>query len=126
MAQTYREVRRVSDTDRDGELVRVRSSAAGLAARIVSLIGTTIVTVLGLRFLLSLLGANSTNAFANFIYTISRPFVAPFFGLFNYQPQIGTVRFEWETLIAIVFWSFVTWMAIRLISIGDRAAEDDL
>jgi uncharacterized protein YggT (Ycf19 family) len=120
----YREVRRTTVPEREGELVTVRGGAALTAARIVSLIGGIIVAILGLRFLLSLLGANPTNAFANVIYRLSRPFVAPFYGLFNYHPQFGVVRFEWETLIAMLFWSFVTWMVVRLLRIGDRAVDD--
>ena len=123
MAHTYRAVRRISNPD-EAEVVEEQPAATNIAARIVSLIGGLISFVLVLRFLLSLLGANSTNAFANFIYTVSRPFVAPFFGLFNYQPQFGTVRFEWETLIAIVFWAAVTWFVVRLLTIGSRRAGD--
>lgn len=86
-----------------------------VAARLVYLIGGIITALLGLRFLLSLLGANRGNEFANFIYTLSHPFVAPFFGLFNYQEQFGVVRFEFETLIAMLFWGFVTWLIVQLI-----------
>ncbi len=117
MAHIYREVRHSSVADRG--LVGVRRGT-NLVARVVFLIGGIIVTLLGLRFILSLLGANQGNAFADFVYNASHPFVAPFFGLFNYQPQFGMVRFEFETLIAIVFWSFATWVIIRLINIGDR------
>lgn len=124
MAQTYREVRHVAAPDREVEVVNDRPSATYMAARVVSIIGGLIMFVLALRFLLSLLGANSANAFASFIYNVSRPFVAPFFGLFNYQPQIGTVRFEWETLVAILFWGAVTWFIVRLITIGDRRTGD--
>lgn len=123
MAHTYRAVRHISSPD-EAEVVEEQPAATNIAARIVSLIGGLISFVLVLRFLLSLLGANSTNAFANFIYTVSRPFVAPFFGLFNYQPQFGTVRFEWETLIAIVFWAAVTWFVVRLLTIGSRRVDD--
>lgn len=119
MARFYREVRhtRVRDPDVMPTIVR---SGTNLAARIISFIGGIIVTILGLRFILSLLGANQGNAFASFIYTLSHPFVAPFFGLFNYQEQLGVGRFEFETLVAIVFWSFITWMIVRFITIGDH------
>ncbi|HUP26078.1 MAG TPA: hypothetical protein VM124_00330 [Candidatus Limnocylindrales bacterium] len=120
MARVYREVRETSVADPDTAAPVVVQRGANLAARIVSLIGGIIVAFLGLRFILSLLGANRDNAFASFVYGISHPFVAPFFGLFNYREQIGVVRFEFETLIAIAFWSFVTWMIVRLLSLGDR------
>ena len=123
MAQTYREVRRtvVRDPDVvDREVVDRSDYGMTTAARIVSLIGGTIMALLGLRFVLSLLGANPANAFANFIYSVSHPFVAPFFGLFNYRGELGVVRFEFETLIAILFWGFVTWIIVRLLTVGVR------
>ena len=123
MAHTYRQVQRtttVREADPADDVVVARTTdGLSLAARIVSLVGGIIMTVLALRFVLSLLGANRGNAFASFIYNVSHPFVAPFFGLFNYQPQFGVVRFEFETLIAIAFWGFVTWLIVHLITIGE-------
>lgn len=120
MAHVYREVRHTSVNDPDLIAPTIVERGTNLAARVISLIGGIIVGFLGLRFILSLLGANRGNAFASLVYNVSHPFVAPFFGLFNYQEQIGVVRFEFETLIAILFWSFVTWAIIRLITVGDR------
>jgi hypothetical protein len=120
MAHVYREVKQTTVRDPDIVAPTVVHSGVNLAARVVSLIGGVIVGLLSLRFILSLLGANPGNAFASFVYSISHPFVAPFFGLFNYREQIGVVRFEFETLIAIAFWSFVTWMIVRLVTIGDH------
>lgn len=96
------------------------SRGTNIIASIVSLIGGLIVTLLGLRFILALLGANPGNAFASFIYTNSHPFVAPFFGLFNYQGQLGVGRFEFETLIAVIFWAIATWILVRVLTIADR------
>lgn len=104
----------VRDSDPD-TVVDTTRPVTPVAARVVYLIGGIITALLGLRFLLSLLGANRGNEFANFIYTTSHPFAAPFFGLFNYQPQFGVVRFEFETLVAMLFWGFVTWLIVQLI-----------
>jgi hypothetical protein len=119
MAHTYRQVHRTTTVREGDDDIIGAGPASYTAARIVSLIGGIIMTVLALRFLLSLLGANRGNTFASVIYNVSHPFVAPFFGLFNYQPQFGVVRFEFETLIAIAFWGFLTWMVVRLITIGE-------
>jgi hypothetical protein len=93
---------------------------SNIAARIIYLIGGLIISLLSLRFLLALLGANPANSFANFIYTVSGFFAAPFFGLFSYHTSSGIVRFEYETLIAIIFYSILTWLIIHLLSIGDE------
>lgn len=89
-------------------------------ARLVSLIGFIIFALLAFRFVLSLLGANRNNAFADFIYDISYPLVAPFFGLFNYTPQFGTARFEFETLVAMLFYAVIIAILVRAVSIGRR------
>ena len=124
MARMYKEVRTQSvSQDADPDVVVTRDDGYGTftAARIVSLIGSVIVSLLALRFILSLLGANRANAFASFVYSVTHPFVAPFFGLFNYQEQIGVVRFEFETLVAMAFWAFVTWLIVRAIAIGTHS-----
>lgn len=93
---------------------------ATVAERIVSLVGSIIIGLLAIRFVLSLLGANRGNAFADFIYTTSAPFVTPFFGLFNYTPQFGVVRFEFETLVAMLFYAILMAIIVRAVSIGRR------
>lgn len=85
-----------------------------MIARIISVIGGIITSLLALRFVFMLLGANNTNAIVNFVYSASYPFVAPFFGMFSYQPQFGVSRFEFETLIAMLFWGLVTGLLVRL------------
>lgn len=95
-----------------------------VAARAIYLIGGIIMGLLAMRFLLTLLGANPSNAFANFIYDTSRPFVQPFFGLFNYDPNIGQARFEIETLFAIAFYGLLTWLLVRLATIGSHRDEE--
>lgn len=103
----------------EGEVI-VDESSNVMAARIINLIGTTIIGLLALRFLLSLFGANRGNMFADFIYSVSYPFVAPFFGLFNYTPQFGTVRFEFETLVAILVYALLMTILIHAVTINRR------
>lgn len=90
-----------------------------VAGRIVWFVAGIVLVLLGLRFLLSLLGANTTNAFADFIYSTSHPFVVPFFSLFNYNNYAyGVSRFEAYTLIAIVFYTLVAWGIAQLVTIN--------
>lgn len=91
-----------------------------VAARIVYFVGGILIALLAIRFLLALLGANPGNAFANFIYTTSHPFVSPFFGLFSYNQTLGRARFELYTLIAIVVYALVMALLARLVTIGSR------
>jgi uncharacterized protein YggT (Ycf19 family) len=69
------------------------------------------------RFIFRLLGANPSNAFVAFIYSLSTPLVAPFAGIFG-QPIIipdgiagGT--FEWASLVALVVYGLIGSIASR-------------
>lgn len=104
--------RDVEDDTADGQMV---------AARIVWFVDGVLMVLLAFRFLLSLLGANTTNAFANFIYSVSHPFVAPFFSLFSYNNiRYGTSRFEIYTLVAMAVYSVIAWGIAALITIDRR------
>ncbi len=87
------------------------------AARIVWFIAGVLLTLLAFRFVLVLLGANASNGFANFIYSASHPFVAPFFGLFSYHLSYGVSRFELSTLVAMAVYSIVAFGIARLLTI---------
>lgn len=89
--------------------------------RVIWFIVGTLMTLLGLRFVLSLLGANTANQFADFIYSLSRPFVAPFFSLFSYDGYVyGQSRFEVYTLVAMLVYSLLGWGITKLVTLNKR------
>jgi hypothetical protein len=88
-------------------------------------VGGLIVTLLGLRFALSLLAVDRAGTVASLVYALSYPFVAPFFALFNYQQQMGVLRFEFQTLVAIVFWSMVAALTIWLLTANPREEDQE-
>lgn len=116
-------VRRVTTKSDDGLGAATVDEAPNTAARVVWFITGVLVTLLAFRFILSLLGANRGNAFADLIYTITFPFVAPFFGLFGYQMEYGRARFEIETLVAMAVYALVGYGIIRLMTINKRNPE---
>jgi hypothetical protein len=90
-----------------------------VAERIVWFIAGVLIILLGFRFVLALLGANTSNSFANFIYQTSHPFVSPFFSLFNYHYYIyGVSRFEVYTLVAMLFYVLLAWGIAKLVTIN--------
>ena len=89
-----------------------------LAARVVWYIAGILLGILAIRFLLALLGANPSNPFANFIYILSYPFVAPFFTLFSYNLRYGVAHFEAYTLVAMVVYGLIAYAIARLITIN--------
>jgi len=77
--------------------------------------------LLGLRFMLKLIGANPDSGFAVFMYGLTGVFTAPFTGLVPNWVSGATVL-EVTTLIAMVIYALLFWGVVRLIPIlTDRA-----
>lgn len=89
-----------------------------VAARLIWFVVGILLVLLGFRFLLSLLGANTSNGFAHFIYSVSHPFVAPFFGLFSYQDNFGVSHLEIYTLVAMAVYALVAYGLAKLITLN--------
>ena len=70
--------------------------------------------LLGIRFVLGLLGANPAAGFAQFIYGITKPFIAPFVGLFG-QPRFEGSVFEFNSLVAIVVYALIAWVLVKIV-----------
>jgi len=97
------------------------SSAQATLANIIWFVFGVIMVLLAIRFVFELLGANPSNAIANFIYTTSHPFAAPFFGLFHYNVlQTGVSRFEVYTLVAIAVYGLIAWALTSLVMLNRR------
>ncbi|HSX36419.1 MAG TPA: hypothetical protein VLH84_05810 [Patescibacteria group bacterium] len=119
MDGSLRRSTRVVETENDSQSTDTGAAHAQFTAtRIVWYLDGIITVILGARFVLALLGANPANAFANFVYSISRPFVAPFFSLFSYRLEYGVSRFELYTLVAMAVYALVAYAITRLITIN--------
>jgi len=70
--------------------------------------------LLGIRFVLGLLGANQAAGFAQFIYGITGPFIAPFVGLFG-QPRFEGSVFEFNALVAILVYALIAWVLVKIV-----------
>ena len=100
----------------DGELEQEHEQV--VAARVVWYVAGVLLALLALRFILALLGANTANPFASFIYTVSHPFVAPFFSLFSYNLRYGVSHFESYTLVAMAVYALVAYGIASLVTIN--------
>src|SRR5438552_16878174 len=70
-------------------------------------------TLIAIRFLLKLFGANPA-PFVRFMYDVTWPFVAPFHGIFN-TDQVGRSMLEPESLVAIAIYTLIGWGIVSLI-----------
>ncbi len=75
--------------------------------------------LLGLRFLLKLLGANPDSGFGTFIYGITGLLVMPFTGLFPAWGS-GEAILETTTLVAMLVFALLCWGLVYI----DRIASD--
>lgn len=83
------------------------------AKQVLWLIVGTLVTMIGLRFVLLLLGANVNAGFGLLILSLTQPFVAPFLPLFGEQQA----RVELSDLIAIAVYLLVGYGISKLLEI---------
>lgn len=96
---------------------RREQSGSIIFSRIIWYIAGVIITLLALRMVLQLLGANNQSGFVSFIYDISGVFAAPFFGIFSYTPTYGSAYFETSTLVAIAVYTLAAWGLSKLATI---------
>ncbi len=92
-----------------------------VATRVVWFIAGVLLVILGMRFILALLGANPGSGFVSFIYSLSHPFVAPFFGVFSYDSTgylRGQSKFEVFTLLAMLIYALIAWGVSKLAMIN--------
>lgn len=96
----------VNQTEVTSTAVKRESLHGGsLAARIIGFITTIIIVLLAVRFVLLLLGANTSTGFGDFITSITGWMVVPFNGLFS--NPVESVRFEPQTLTAMIVYGLV-------------------
>ncbi|HEY9880770.1 MAG TPA: YggT family protein [Leptolyngbyaceae cyanobacterium] len=87
----------------------------------VAYLATALEILLGLRFLLRLLAANTTNTFASTIFSWSEPFVSPFSTLFISPTFNGSTNiFDVNLLVAMLTYLLLTLLAVWLIRLVFR------
>ncbi|HLZ26725.1 MAG TPA: YggT family protein [Chloroflexota bacterium] len=87
--------------------------AAVRVIQLVYLIFGLIEGLIAIRFVLKALGANASAGFAQFIYGITTPLVAPFYGLFGNPASQGSVL-EVHSIVALVVYALLAWLIVRL------------
>ena len=81
--------------------------------RAIYLIFGLIEALLAIRFVLKALGANAEAGFAQLVYGVTGPLIAPFRGLFGTPQTASGAVLEVHTLIALVIYALVAWLVVR-------------
>ena len=92
-----------------------------VASRVVWYIAGFIITLLLIRIVLFMLGANQGSGFVNFIYAVSGVFSAPFAGIFP-APSYGKFFFDTASVVAIAVYSLVAWGIAKLFTLNKTNA----
>ena len=93
-----------------------------MVATLVYIIFGLIELLLAVRFVLLLVGANTSSAFVSWIYAWSAPFAAPFSSIFGQHVTVagpGVVMqsvFDWTTLIALVVYAIIGGILVRILA----------
>jgi uncharacterized membrane protein len=90
-----------------------RRATAIKITRAIYLIFGVIEALLVIRFVLKALGANAEASFAQLVYGVTGPLVAPFLGLFGTPQAASGAVLEVHTLIALVIYALVAWLLVR-------------
>jgi YGGT family len=102
-----------------------RAATIARTKQIIYFIFGIINVLLALRFIFLALGASEASPFVNFIYTLSRPFVLPFQGIFG-EPAFGGSVLEWASLVAIAIYMLLAYgfaRVLELVYAPPRAGE---
>ena len=101
------EARRITAATRNAAVTRI--------VQLVHFLTGALGVLLFLRVVLRLFAANPNNQFAQVIYGISNPFVAPFANLFR-NPALGSsIVFDINALVAVLAYALLGWLVGRLL-----------
>ncbi len=99
------------------DIAAERRQSASQLSRIVWTVVSILEILLGLRFMLKLIGANPDSGFSIFIYGITSLFVAPFRALVG-TPTAGGSVFEFTTFIAMAIYALLAWIIVRVMLVA--------
>ena len=109
---------RIITTDEDVHL----ASSYSPIARVIWYVLGIINTLLGLRFVLRLFGANPAAPFTDFIYSLTSPLLAPFRNVIR-SSAVGTGIIEWSTLLAMAIYWLIAYALVRLFTMARPVAR---
>ncbi|MDX2138582.1 MAG: YggT family protein [Chloroflexota bacterium] len=96
------------------------STQTTLVSRIIQLIWlltAIVVLLIGVRFVLQMIGANEANAFASLIFQLTNPLISPFANLLPNTPISTGMAVEWSTLVAGVAYLLLGLLLTSLVRI---------
>jgi hypothetical protein len=88
--------------------------SANKSIQIVKYIAGVIALLIGVRFVLLLLGARNTGI-VQFVYSMTEPFVAPYYGILGQTISYGPARVETASIFALIGVAIIAFIVIGFI-----------
>ena len=132
MANTERKLTESVNTEvnEDGNVVRENTSSVHTkadskttAVNLIWYVYGLISILLGIRMIMKLFGANSTNGFVDFVYSVSGVLSAPFDTVFGVtKAEAGSTHsvFEPSILVAIAVYALIAWGITKLLTLNEK------
>lgn len=87
-----------------------------VAVNLLNFFTAVVESILGLRFLLKLFGANDVNGFVNWVYEMSDALLEPFRGIFPAKVFENQYVLEFSTLFAMLMYAIIALLLMWLIA----------
>jgi uncharacterized protein YggT (Ycf19 family) len=112
-------------TVHDHPVVVAEASPLEPVRRVVWLLFSVLIALIGIRIVFLALGANEGNAIVDAIYGITEPFVSPFRGIFSIDQvrPVGRSVIDLAAFIAIIGWTLVAMLITAILRIPDRSTS---
>ena len=88
-----------------------------IIGQIIYTILLVIETLISLRFIFHLFGANAGNAFVSWIYNVTEKLISPFIGIINANWSIGSFVIDVDALVALIIYMIAAFVVVELIKV---------
>lgn len=99
---------------------RARAHTLNRIGQLIYLLNAILIGLIAIRVVLKIIAANPTQAFAQFVYGFTQPFISVFDGLIR-NPTFGNGIplnvIEFTSVFSILVYLFAAWVIVRLIKI---------
>lgn len=93
-------------------------------AKILYSILLIIETIIAVRFVFMLVGANENNPFVSLVYEISSIFVNPFQNIFDVNWSLGRFYIDVDAVVALVIYMLAAFVAIEINKVFSHSSKE--
>lgn len=77
-------------------------------------------TLISLRFVFKLVGANNSNWMVELVYELSSIFVQPFVGILDGDWKLGRFYIDVDALVALLIYMIIAFVVVEIIKVFSR------